>query len=557
MRIFGVNFETESQKRLKSFEKSMSDLSFENKSLKEDLLEMADVASEARAMASSLPFLSDQSIVLPQYRYEPYNGEKNDGELGPITNLLMDYYGLAQRAWKYYAQSDIAKIVIQRYVDWVIDVGLNLKSNPLRKVLESEGIFMDPVASEKFNDLVEARFGAWQQSKESSFSGEKNMKQLAQEIMLNSLISDCLVVLRYVNNTLKVQLIDGRKVSAPGIQDLPLGHTVSNGVQLDADGRHVAYWVRNKLGEAKPIPAYSKTGLRVAFLVKSDGWTLDFHRGLPKISVVMESIGKLDRYKEATVANAEEIAKFAMQITHEVNSDGENPFSANGVVARLKRTGANTVPIDDSGEQLAKKVYATFNKSAVNMTQGSEIKPIQPSNIIKEFDNFYSTNANIVCAAVGIPPNIAFMLYTDSFSASRAATKDWDHTIDLRRDNFNDGCMSYIYKFWLFTEIMSGKIDAPGYVSAYKSGNFMITDSYSNSRFTGPHFPHVDPVKEVTAERMKLGPLGANFNLTTAEQATENLGGGDSDSNMEQFSDEVKKFEQLGLSAQPETENNE
>jgi capsid protein len=80
----------------------------------------------------------------------------------------------------------------------------------------------------------------------------------------------------------------------------------------------------------------------------------------------------------------------------------------------------------------------------------------------------------------------------------------------------------------------------------------MVTESYTKARFTGPHFPHIDPVKEVNAERLKLGEKGANIPLTTVEQATENLGAGDSDSNIEQFTDEYENAKKLGLIDEPQ-----
>jgi hypothetical protein len=159
--------------------------------------------------------------------------------------------------------------------------------------------------------------------------------------------------------------------------------------------------------------------------------------------------------------------------------------------------------------------------------------------------SFHEPNANLICAAVGIPPNIAFSLYTNSYSASRAATKDWDHTMDVERDLLRDQFLAYVWKFWLYTEAAKGKISAPGYAASLVTKNYMISESYERVRFTGPHFPHIDPVKEVKAEREKLGPLGANIPLTTIEQATESLGTGDSDSNIEQFADEIEIFKDL------------
>ena len=74
-------------------------------------------------------------------------------------------------------------------------------------------------------------------------------------------------------------------------------------------------------------------------------------------------------------------------------------------------------------------------------------------------------------------------------------------------------------------------------------------EAYSNARFTGPLFPHIDPLKEVKAEREKLGTLAAHIPLTTVEAATEFLMSGDSDSNAYQFAEELKQAKELGLEA--------
>ena len=49
-----------------------------------------------------------------------------------------------------------------------------------------------------------------------------------------------------------------------------------------------------------------------------------------------------------------------------------------------------------------------------------------------------------------------------------------------------------------------------------------------NVEFVGEMFPHIDPLKEVKAERAKLGPRYRNVPLTTHERATRALGNSDS-----------------------------
>ena len=137
--------------------------------------------------------------------------------------------------------------------------------------------------------------------------------------------------------------------------------------------------------------------------------------------------------------------------------------------------------------------------------------------------------------------------YDSNFSASRAALKDWEHTLTVDRQRFAFQFMQPIYNFWLYIEILKNNIQAPGYLKALAEGNLMVIESYTNSRFVGSNVPHIDPVKEVTAERLKLGLTGASIPLTTVEAATESLNEGDSDANMAQYALELEESKKLKI----------
>lgn len=486
-----------------------------------------------------------------------YDGQKNLGELGPAINYIPDYYGLSIRSWQAYVENDLATIVVNKHTKWVVDTGLKLKANPAALVLESENIPMDKKQREKFNDVTEARWNNWASSKESSYSGEETFHETTERAYKHARVGgDILTVLRYVDNMPKVQLIDGSRVQTPFASPVnpDSKNIISNGVEISPTGRHIGYWIRKKDSiESEMIPAYSEaTGLRTAFLFHGSKWRLDYHRGLPIIANVLETLKKLDRYKEAVVASAEEVAKIVYQVVHQNFSSGESPLAGQLARAIDASAGLADLPVDSAGNAFADTVAVSTDKQVFNNPKGSELKPVNHGNGLSGFKEFYSTNADIICAAVDIPPNVAFSLYTDSFSASRAATKDWDHSIDVARDHLYTGFLKYVYELWFYTEVMKNKISAPGYIEARLNKNSMVYNAYQNARFTGPHFPHIDPLKEVKAEREKLGPMGANIPLTTIEQATEALGTGDSDSNMEQFADEMVIAVELGIEEKEE-----
>jgi capsid protein len=156
-------------------------------------------------------------------------------------------------------------------------------------------------------------------------------------------------------------------------------------------------------------------------------------------------------------------------------------------------------------------------------------------------------NSDALCAAIQIPPEVAKSKYDSNFSASRAALKDWEHTLYVKRDEFSFSYYQPVYNLWLHIEIFKNKVQATGYLKAFLEKNRMVLDSIRTATWIGANVPHIDPVKEVTAERLKLGSTGDAIPLTTVEDATTALSGGDSDSNMRQYAKELEESKKLKI----------
>lgn len=484
-----------------------------------------------------------------------YNGEKNLGEMGPVKSYILDYYGLSLRSWESMLTNEISATVIAKFALWVIGSGLKLQSEPQQTVLQQEGITLD---SQYFAKNIEARFSVFCKSRMGDFSGRDNIHILSEKAFLNSIIGgDVLVIIRYIDDCMKVQLIDGSHVQSPTFGNeimpftLPNGNRIINGIELSPQNEEIAYHVRKSWPlfnfETDRIEARSTaTGLQMAFMVKGNDYRLDNYRGVPILSTVLETLAKLDRYKEAAVGSAEEAAKIAYQIVHQAYSTGENPLQDLAKAFDVDNTNKE-LPLDAQGKILANTVAVSTNKQAFNNPLGAKIETLDASKRELAFGEFYSVNSGGICGALSIPPEVAFSKYDSNFSASRAALKDWEHTLNVRRTKFTFFFLQHLYNFWLETEILKGKIQAPGYLLAKAQGNYMVIESYRTCRFVGANVPHIDPLKEVQAERLKLGETGASLPLTTLERATEALNGGESYSNMDQYSIELQKSKDLGI----------
>jgi capsid protein len=511
-----------------------------------------------------VPVAPQQEKITPSSYYEtsmfnrrviasPFDGEKNLGEMGPIRKYVIDHEALRLRAWQNYLESEIGQISIKRLTRWVIGSGLKLQAEPKADVLLSEKITLE---TEEFNKTVEARFGVFANSRMSDYSNLRSLHVMANEAYENSLMGDVLVILRYINGEVKVELKDGAHVRTPlglGFNGVDFiaenGNRVRNGIELDAKGEHIAYYIQTGLfGEYNRLVARgAKSGMLMVFMVYGMKYRLDSVRSIPRLTAVMETLKKMERYKEATLGSAEEAAKIAYFIKHGKDSDGEAPYTARAANAYDYNPNAvNDLPRDIRGKQLANTVAASVNKTVYNLTQDSDMGSLESDKELY-FKDFYNVNTDIVCATVGIPPNVAMSKYDSNYSASRAAIKDWEHTITVERKYFYDQFYVPVYNFWLQTQILTNKIQAPGYLTALSERNTMAIEAYQFARFVGAKVPHIDPMKEVQAERAKLGGVGANLPLTTAEAATEAVSEGDYSANVIQFARELEDAETLGI----------
>jgi len=480
-----------------------------------------------------------------------YTGEKNTGEAGPIKIYRIDHTALRQRSWQSYTTSDVSKIVIDRFLGWVIGKGLRLQSEPVKSVLELEGIKID---TNKFSKEVEAYFSVFKSNKKTDYSKMKDLSSISKVAYKNAMIGgDVLVVQRFVDGDINIQLIDAQHICSPagGEEEYKLenGNVICAGVEKDASGKHVAFHIRTAEYKMERISAeITGTDLQCAFLVTCNEYRLNSTRGMPILGVILEKLAKLDRYSDATLGSAEERAKIIMYVAHNLNAESANPFTQ--IAAKSFDAGGNKTPKTDDGKILADNIAVTTNKQVFNMAPGSELKSVDSKNDLY-FKDFFTVNIHLVCAAIGMPYNIAMQKYDDNYSASRAAIKDWENTLLVTRDDFSKQFYKPIYEYWLMVMVLKGKIKAPGFIEAIANKNEYVLGAYRTARFVGTPVPHIDPTKEVEAVRMKLGPLAAHMPLTTVEEATESLGGMESEANILQFANELEFAKTKKLEAVP------
>lgn len=487
-----------------------------------------------------------------------WDGEKTLGELGVVVRNIPDYQKLRLRSYHAYATIDTVKIIASKFFYWTIGVGLKLQAEPNRTVLESEGINNGADVYAKFQKMVESRFMVYANSKECDYLKEKNLHELALDAYQGEFLGgDMLVIVRFDDNGPNIQLLSGDHVCNPGLDEISKveerKNYVEHGIEIDEKGAHVAYFVKikqkNDVDKYERIPAKGvKSGKRLAWLISGKKICPDHLRGVPAMAQSLEKINKLDRYTEAAVGKAEQAAKIVFTIEHEAFSDGENPLES--IVNGKKFPGMKTTPSVSNEERmvladgLSNRIAETTTNSTFNMGNGASLKAFG-TDIETNFGEFHGTVFKSISAGVDVPPEVAMQEYNSNYSASRAAINSFGYIIVINRQKFANDFYIPFYKLWLEWQILNKKITAPGYIENIT--NFMVTESYTQCRFTGKNMPHIDPLKEIKAVREMLGVDGATP-LISREQAVEMLNAGQWDENF------MKYMEEEGIIPEEEVE---
>lgn len=473
---------------------------------------------------------------------ESFDGEKTPGELGNIYDLQPEYHKLRMRAYEMDLKTDLIKIITGKIFKWIIGTGLKLQSECDYEVLNMLGYNVQEDSLEQFKTRSEHLFNLWAKSKLGDYSEQQNIHQKGNDAFKTAFLGgDALVILRYSKSDgVTVQLIDGEQIQSP-LDDAKKseGNEIKYGVEVDKRGRHVAYWVKvdGTDLEYKRITVKSN-GIKRAWLIYGYKHRIDHVRGIPAITSIIEKVSKLDRFTEASVSKAEQVANIPFAIEHDRDSTGENPLANLGPKKNLLAKD-ETTSYDEAGKT-ANQIRQSTSNQVFNMPIGAKLKTLANESETN-FDEFYKAIFRSLCAAVDVPPEVALQMYEQSYSSSRAAINMWEHIIEIWRDNIIvNNYYKPIYKFWLYHQMLEGKIENEFYEKAINEKDVMALEAFYNCRLVGKKMPHIDPLKEAKAIRDLLQD---DTPLISREQAAEMANAGDWNQNYAKFKNERKEID--------------
>jgi capsid protein len=451
----------------------------------------------ARGIASAEPPLprlavSQLATAAAPVRVRYDDGEKFYGGFGPTDLLVADYWTLRARSSQLFEQNLYARGIIRRFVTNVINTGLHLEASPDEKIL---GFEEDALSD--WSELIENRFELWEENAWLCDHRElETFGQIQAAAFMEALVAgDVLSVLRQDPRTglPRVQLIKGSAVQTPMGVTPQRGNRIVHGVELDAQDRHVAYWVTQADNTAKRLPAWGeKSGRRIAWLVYATERRLDDVRGKPILSLALQSLREIDRYRDSVQRKAVINSMLAMWIKKSADKMGTLPLTG-GAIRREAIT-----ETDEAGTRSFKMMEHIPGLVLEELQQGEEPVGFDARGTDEKFGEFEEAIVQVIAWAMETPPEILRLAFTKNYSASQAAINEYKMFLNRVRTWFGSSFCAPIYQEWLLSEALNKKVDAPGLLEAWReNAQYDVFCAWIASEWSGQIKPAVDLSKLV------------------------------------------------------------
>jgi capsid protein len=424
-----------------------------------------------------------------------YTGEKFFGGFGPTQLYTLDYWTLRQRSNQLFTENLYARGLIRRLITNEINTGLTPEAAPDEEVI---GVPEDSLTD--WTENVENRFAIWSKNVNlCDWKQHSTFGALQRAARMEALVSgDVLVVLRRSQRTNlpSVQLISGSLVQTPvgGSTSLRNGHEITHGVELDRNKRVVAYHVQQDDGSSKRLPAHGeKSGRRLSWLVFGTDKRLDAVRGEPLLSLILQSLKEVDRYRDSTQRKAVINSLLAMQVTKNDDKPGTLPLTGGAV----RRDQAAVTDGDGSTRQFNLASYIP-GMVVDELQTGEEIKLMGGQGTDVNFGTFEESIIQAVAWANEIPPEILTLAFSNNYSASQAAINEFKIYLNKVWADWGETFCTPIYVDWMISETLLRKVVAPGMLQAWRDpAKYDIFGAWTATDWYGSIKPSTDMLKQV------------------------------------------------------------
>lgn len=484
----------------------------------------------------------------------------NPLEQGADADNLGDLPTLRARSHDAFRGQPLATGAVYTFLDNVVGTGLVPHSRIDRRRL---GLGDDAEAKARAADWqreADEKWDLYSCSTDSDITGRHTFAT-QQKVALASLIlgGDFLIIRRWKSRGVEdsyrsaIQIIEAHRICTPDIlvDGMPADkNRLIYGVETDANGEPVAFWVRNESPTGAylngktwtRVPARDPSGRLQAVLI-SDPIRPGETRGVPLLAPVLEQLRGLSEYMDNEILAS--VLQSLLTFFLKTPAAGTNEFPSIGVAMDTTETqgatgGRETAAISLGNGQLAEGL------------PGEELEMLQPTRPNATVEAFFSAITTEIGAALGISSGLIRKKFDASYSASRGELQEANRRFMAMRGAFLR--FTNLVRAWWLEEAVSRSlfpqpgddpllaIDAPRFFESR-----VIRAAWSYCTWSGPVVTSLDPRKEVDAAR-----LAVDTGFMSRQTAAERLYGLDAQVEHDQLVTESEQRKAAGLDEVPD-----
>lgn len=476
----------------------------------------------------------------------------------PQSDIDANLGTLRGRSSDLYIGTPTASAAINTSRTNIIGAGLRVAPRPAYKLL---GITAEE--AEEWSRQVKAEFDLWASSKECDIYGRDNFYDMQDIAYVSYAVDgDSFAIFKYRSATplmpysLRIQLLEAGRVSNPlsyggdignipgcvVVRNLKNGNRIVNGVEIDDDGKVVAYWISNKyaydpsnmetIREWNRVQAMGeKSGMPNILQICHDERP-EQYRGIPKLAPVIETLKQTGRYTNAELTAAIIKSYFSMfVIENQEHATKDVPIAS---LMNEMYQGKNQTEFDARNIVLGPGTINT-------LPPGYDLKSMDPQRSLSTFEPFMKELTKQVGAALGIPYEVLMKSFNSSYTASRAALLQAWSEFKMRRTWFSRDFCQPVFEAWLTEAVVRGRVQAPKFFT-----DPIIRKAWCNAEWYGPVMGVLDPIKEAQSAQLRI-----LFGLSTREKEAAEMTGTSWDENVERLAIENNRLSEHNLPKYP------
>lgn len=391
---------------------------------------------------------------------------------------------------------------LDRRVESVVGVNIRLSAQPVHSLLNRD--FKWRMG---WTALVQDRFRVWANDIEHRNDAKRRLTFGAQAKLAyltymrdGEIAAEIRDSKRGLRNTTNVLLVEPERISHPQDRGLVESPFLRNGVEFDADGAPVAYWVRsghpndpyqsfNQMRWDR-IPARGRTG-RAKFLHIFSPRRVEMNRGISRLAETMIPAKMLDRVDRAEVQASLKAAIFSLFI--------KSPGTTDDIESMLAPTGADEEVDPWIREYIGLRENAPVRVDAASVTHllpGEDVVTPDSPHPNSNYRDFATFILQKLAGSIGVAtPQISGDWSGINYSSARALLNEIWRSFLEDRHYFTQHFLTPIYAAWLEVEVALGDVKVPGGpINFYRNKTAICM-----AEWIGPGRGSVDPKKEADA----------------------------------------------------------